>query len=114
MIFQYCFAALAVVTDCKSIWLNGVSYDANFSTVLRMCRVDMDDIASDHNKDPGKRSSYEDSGGEPLPKYLAETIEGGILEPSPEIINSTLLESGGYKIEGLDQVRLILASEMMP
>ncbi|TGO28106.1 hypothetical protein BPAE_0032g00490 [Botrytis paeoniae] len=129
---QISFAALAVVIGCISIWLNGVSYDANFSTVLRMCRVDMDNIASGHNKDPGKRSSYEDSGGKPLPKCLAETVvhlharniktsrrsslkhpNEGILEPSTEIINATLLESGGYEIEGLDQVRLILASETM-
>ncbi|TGO45562.1 hypothetical protein BCON_0382g00040 [Botryotinia convoluta] len=129
---QISFAALAVVIGCISIWLNGVSYDANFSTVLRMCRVDIDNIASGHNKDLGKRNSYEDSGGKPLPKYLAETVvhlhahhvktsrrnslnyrEGAIVKPSTEITNATLLESGGHEIEGFDQVRLILASETM-
>ncbi|KAF5867925.1 uncharacterized protein Bfra_007120 [Botrytis fragariae] len=117
---QISFAALAVVICRASILLNGVSYDANFSTILRMCRVDIDNIASSHDKDLEKRSSYEDSGANHYQKtvmYLharhvktskwnfLKQRKMGIVKPTTESTNATLLESGGHEIEGLYQVR---------
>ncbi|KAI9642501.1 hypothetical protein NHQ30_009306 [Ciborinia camelliae] len=68
------FAGITVAIGFVAMWLNGVAYDAKFSTVLRMSRVDIGSMIIGQNKRAKRRNSKADSGGKPLPKSLAKAI----------------------------------------
>lgn len=61
------FAALAVATGSTAMWLNGVAYDASFSTILRTSYIG--EVATG-------RPEYlpHNDGSRPLPKQLAKAV----------------------------------------
>lgn len=64
--------ALAAVIGSTAMWMNGVAYDANFSTVLRTSRIVR--TVAEHDKGASGSSWDSEDGSRPLPKPLEKAI----------------------------------------
>lgn len=63
------FTAVAVVVGLMALWLDGVSFDDSFSTILRTSRINTDTEGSGHGEH--HEDHVADNGAQPLPHALA-------------------------------------------